>query len=240
MGVDLSGIDLVVFDKDGTLIDFHAMWSSWAETTAGLLEAETGHALRDPLFEMLGYDPAIRQAHAGGALIATPMARLRDLTAGVLHEAGLTPGAAEVALRVAWHAPDPVALAHPLTDLAALLDAQRSAGRRSTIATTDDRAPTERTLTALGVADGFDAIVCADDGIAPKPAPDMVRHLCRLLDVEPDRTAVIGDSPADIAMGRAAGARLVVAVLTGIGTAADLAAADEIVESVGVLVSLAG
>ena len=34
--------------------------------------------------------------------------------------------------------------------------------------------------------------------------------------------AVVGDSPADLAMGRAAGAGLLVGVLSGVGTAADL------------------
>ena len=60
------------------------MWSGWAESLADGLEGVTKRSLRGPLFAMLGYDPAIRQAHAGGALIATPMARLRDLTAGVM------------------------------------------------------------------------------------------------------------------------------------------------------------
>lgn len=216
------------------------MWSGWAESLADGLEGMTKRSLRGPLFAMLGYDPAIRQAHAGGALIATPMARLRDLTAGVMVETGLSPARAETALRETWHAPDPETLAHPLADLTALLAAQHAAGRRTAIATTDDRAPTERTVAALGVAGAVDAIVCADDGIRPKPAPDMVLHLCAMLGVAPGRTAVIGDSPADIAMGRAAGAGLVIGVLTGIGAAADLADADLVVDSVEALLGSAG
>lgn len=233
--MDLSGIDLIVFDKDGTLIDFHAMWSGWTEATVDALEVATGRPLRGPLFTMLGYDPDVGRAHARGALIATPMARLRDLTAEVLIDEGLTPQAAESALRQAWHAPDPVTLAHPLTDLPALLAAQRSAGRRTAIATSDDRLPTERTLIALGIDGLIDATVCADDGITAKPAADMVAHLCRACGVPPGRTAVVGDSPADMAMGRAAGAGLVLGVLTGIGTRADLLAADRIVDSVEAL-----
>ena len=42
------------------------------------------------------------------------------------------------------------------------------------------------------------------------------------LGVPPDRTAVVGDSPADLRMGRAAGARRVIAVLTGVGEGAAL------------------
>ena len=54
----LDGIDLVVFDKDGTLIDFHAMWSGWARDLAAGLEAATGRDLRVPLYRNLGYDDA--------------------------------------------------------------------------------------------------------------------------------------------------------------------------------------
>ena len=35
--IDLAGIDLVVFDKDGTLIDFDVMWGGWAESLADRL-----------------------------------------------------------------------------------------------------------------------------------------------------------------------------------------------------------
>ncbi|MEJ7696907.1 MAG: HAD family hydrolase [Candidatus Limnocylindrales bacterium] len=117
-----------------------------------------------------------------------------------------TPPAAEDALRIAWRSPDPVLLAHPLTDLRALFLGLRAGRRRRiAVATSDDREPTTRTLAALGVDGLVDAVVCADDGHAGKPAGDMVRHLCTLLGVDPGRAAVVGDSPADMAMGRAGG-----------------------------------
>jgi phosphoglycolate phosphatase-like HAD superfamily hydrolase len=231
--VRLDGIDLVVFDKDGTIIEFGAMWSGWAVTLADGLRAATGRSVEGPLYAMLGYDPATRAVAPGGGLAATPMARLRDRTREVLILEGLPSDAADDALAAAWHAPDPVGLAHPLTDLHALFGQLHEAGRRVGIATSDDRAPTERTLAALGLTAGFDGLVCADDGVPVKPAPDMVDHLCALLGVPPERTAVVGDSPADLQMARAAGAGLVLGVLTGVGDRHDLAPlADLVIDSV--------
>lgn len=233
----LAGIELVVFDKDGTLIDFHAMWSRWVLDLAGGLEAADARFRQDALFAMFGYDATTGRATGRGRLAATPMARLRDLTGTLLVEEGLSPDEAEAALERAWHAPDPVALARPVTDLHALLTTIRSSGRRVAIATTDDRDPTERTLDALGIARLIDEVVCADDGFAPKPAPDMVLHLGTRTGVGAAATAVVGDSVADLAMGRAAGVARTYGVLTGVGSRADLEPlADEVVGSVADLV----
>jgi phosphoglycolate phosphatase-like HAD superfamily hydrolase len=232
--VRLDGIDLVIFDKDGTIVDFGRMWSGWAEDLAAALDAETGLDVQGPLFAMFGYDPLARAVRPGGGLAATPMARLRERTADVLVEAGLDAAEAERALGTAWHAPDPVELAHPLADLHALFGGLRASGRRVAIATTDDRAPTERTLAALGLTDAVDALVCADDGVAVKPAPDMVARLCAVTGCAPERTAVIGDSTADLRMARAAGAALAIAVLSGVGDRISLEPlADAVIDSIG-------
>ena len=230
----LDGVELVIFDKDGTLIEFHAMWSGWAADLAQALVRATGlPAIEDDLFAALGYDAATGRAIAGGRLAATPMARLRELTGSLLIERGLTPEAAETTLAEAWHAPDPVALARPVTDLRRLLSTIRAGGRRVAVATTDDRAPTEATLEALGIADLVDATVCADDGVPPKPAPEMVLRVCETLEVAPNRAIVLGDSVADLAMGRAAGVARCYGVLTGVGTRDDLGPlADEVLASV--------
>jgi phosphoglycolate phosphatase len=235
--VRLDGIDLVIFDKDGTLIEFHAMWSSWALELADGLRLATGRHVEDPLFAMLGYDPASATVLPHGGLAATPMARLRDLTRTVLVGTGLTALQADRALALAWHAPDPVASASPLADLEALFARLHADGRLVAVATSDDREPTVRTLAALGIAGAIDALVCADDGVAVKPAPDMVRWLCDATKVPPDRTAVIGDSPADLRMARDAGAGLSVGVLTGVATRVDLEPlADVVIESIERLV----
>jgi phosphoglycolate phosphatase-like HAD superfamily hydrolase len=231
--VRLDGIDLVVFDKDGTIIEFGSMWSGWAVALVEGLVAATERPIAAALYAMLGVDPVTGVVLPGGGLAATPMARLRDRTRDVLVANGMSEPGAERALEASWHAPDPVASARPVTDLHALFDKLRGGGRRIAVATTDDREPTERTLAALGIEEHIDATVCADDGIRVKPAPDMVLHLCATLGVEPARTAVVGDTAADLLMGRAAGAGLVVAVLTGVGGRADLAPlADAVVGSV--------
>jgi phosphoglycolate phosphatase len=147
--------------------------------------------------------------------------------------AGLSRVHADAALASAWHAPDPVTLASPLTDLGGLTARLQRDGRAVAVATSDDRDPTIRTLAALGISDGIDAIMCADDGVPVKPAPDMVLRLCAATGVAPDRAAVVGDSPADLQMGRNAGARLVIGVLTGVGSHADLdPLADVVIDSV--------
>jgi phosphoglycolate phosphatase len=234
--VRLDGIELVIFDKDGTLIDFGPMWSGWAETLGRSLEEATGRRIEPRLYAMLGYDPVARTVLPGGGLAATPMARLRERSAAMLADAGVDGATAERALDAAWHAPDPIELARPLTDLPALFGRLRAGGRRLAIATTDDREPSVRTLAALGVTDAIAAMVCADDDVPVKPAPDMVLHLCEIVGVAPARTAVVGDAPADMRMARAAGAGLVVGVLTGVGGRPDLEPlADVVVESVEAL-----
>ena len=233
MTVRLDGIDLVIFDKDGTIIEFGSMWSGWAVAIADALLVAVGRSVDGPLFEMLGYDAATGVVRPGGGLAATPMARLRERTHEVLVHEGISDEDAERVLAATWHAPDPVGLARPLADLPAVFARLRGSGRWVAIATSDDREPTERTLAAFGLTGSIDAIACADDGIPVKPAPDMVLSLCADTGVAPARTAVVGDSAADLLMARAAGAGLAIGVLTGVGGRADLAPhADHLIDSI--------
>jgi phosphoglycolate phosphatase-like HAD superfamily hydrolase len=218
----LDGIDLLIFDKDGTLIEFDLMWGAWVEALARQLEAAIGLPLRAGLYPLLGVDPESGLVHPHGLMAATPMSRIREVVEAFVAEAGAGRATAAATVEAAWHAPDPVALAQPVTDLPALLGRLRRRVGTFAVATSDDRDPTSRTLAALGIENEFAALACADDGHPVKPAADPVLVLCRILGIAPSRAAVVGDSPADLRMGRAAGAARVIGVLTGVGDRASL------------------
>ena len=158
------------------------------------------------------------------------MATLRVMTTDfVARSTGRSRAAASEAVDDAWLPPDPVLLAQPLTDLPGLLGRLRSAGRKIAVVTSDDRAPTLASLAGLGIAGLVDALVCADDGFPSKPAPDTILEACRITGVEPGRTAMIGDSIADMKMATAAGAGRRIAVLSGIGRPAELEPLSDVI-----------
>jgi phosphoglycolate phosphatase len=225
-------------DKGGTLIDFHEMWRDWMIAMAQRLEAATGLALAERLFHTVAFDPRTGEVAHDGPFATAPMAGLRDLIVGILCQAGLPHQASEVAVASVWYAPDPIRQARPLTDLPALFSDLRGNGLQIAVATVDDRAPTEATFAALGIGSYVDALVCGDDGVPIKPAPDMVWALCQATGVDPARSVVVGDAVTDLQMGRAAGAALVVAVPSGVAPGEVLAPhADLVLESVAGLLT---
>ena len=224
----LDGIDVVVFDKDGTLISFEAMWSGWALELGSRLEIATRRPVAGDIFITIGYDPVADRVQPGGPLAIATMAGIEELVAAVLRRWCPSVSAARRILAEAWFEPDPVAFAVPLTDLPALFGALRATGRRIAVATTDDRRPTEATLAGLGLDALIDAVVCGDDHGPTKPDPATLAAIADRLGAAIGRLAMVGDTPADVRMARAAGARSV-GVTSGVASSADLEPFSDIV-----------
>jgi phosphoglycolate phosphatase len=81
----------------------------------------------------------------------------------------------------------------------------RARGRRLAVVTNKPRLFTEKLLERGGVARYFEAVVSGDDGIARKPAGDMLEAACARLGTTPAETLMLGDSENDIQAARAAG-----------------------------------
>ena len=215
------------------------MWAGWALDIGRRLDVATGRPVAGDVFAAIGFDPTSQRVLPGGPLAVSTMAGIGEVIAAVVRRWCPSVAAARRAVETAWFEPDPIASAQPLGDLRSLFARLVGAQRLIAIATTDDRAPTEATLRGLGIRDHVSALACGDDGIGLKPDPSMVLALCAVLRTEPGRTAIVGDTPADLAMGRAAGLGRVVGVLSGVGRTSDLEPlADALLGSVGELVSV--
>jgi phosphoglycolate phosphatase-like HAD superfamily hydrolase len=233
----LDDIDIVVFDKDGTLISFEAMWVGWARELGGRLELATRRPVAGDVYATIGFDPTVDRVIPGGPLAVATMDGIRDLVGAVLRRWCPSVSAARRILAEAWYEPDPVATAVPLADLPLLLGAIRTTGRRIAVATTDDRRPTEATLAGLGLAALVDDVVCGDDAGPTKPDPATLAAIAVRLGGSVARAAMVGDTPADLRMAREAGARSI-GVASGVTGPAELGRdADVVLGSVAELLA---
>ncbi len=80
-----------------------------------------------------------------------------------------------------------------------------SAGCKLGVVTSKMHGSLERGLTIGGFDGLFEVVIGADDVENPKPHPEPVLKALEGLDVSPHETVFVGDSPFDMACGRAAG-----------------------------------
>jgi phosphoglycolate phosphatase len=227
--------DLVVFDKDGTLIDFDFIWGRLAVVWVERLAAGDA-ALARELYRSIGFDPVQQYTDPQSPLAIATTAQVQAITTGTLYRHGVPWPEAEDRARQAFDtgADYPLAsLIHPTGDLVGLMGRLHAAGVCVAVVTTDHRPETEETLDILGIRHLVDQVICGDDGLPSKPAPDMLLATCERLGVQPNRTAVVGDTLGDLLMAQRAGAGLRVAVLSGAGDRALLSAhADVVLDSI--------
>ncbi len=205
LGAVVRDIELAVFDKDGTLIDFHHLWGRKAVLAVEAVVAWAGadRALAGRLYQGIGFDPQTGRPEANGPLAVTSMAKLYTEHAAHAHFAGGL-GALPTA-----------DLVRPAGDVAGLFRLLAEAGVKIAIVTSDDRAATAATLPILGIEPYVAGMVCGDDPVANKPAPDALLRLSRDLGVPLTRIMMVGDTIGDMMMGGSAGVGCRVAVLSG-------------------------
>lgn len=219
-------VDAILFDKDGTLFDFHAMWAGWAEMFLNRLAVDTGTDAAQ-LAEAVGFDPGIRRFRPGSPVIAgTP-----DEIAAAL--VAFLPEIPAAILRDRMNAEAALVPAVEAVPLAPLMKRLRGFGLRLGVATNDAVAPARGHLEGAGVLDLFDLVLGSDSGHGGKPETGQLTAFASAFGLPPARVAMVGDSLHDLVAARSAG-MAAIAVLTGPATVRDLAPhADTVLPDIG-------
>lgn len=219
----------VVFDKDGTLTDYHLTWSPLNEAAAAMA-ADGNTELIARLLDLGGRDPRTGRVRGGSLLAAADTREIAEVwaEAGAARDVDrLERDMDEIFEAGAEHAVAVTAIA----DLFARL---RSRGLALGVATSDSEAGVHATLRRLGVDPTPDLFVVGyDSGHGRKPSSGMVDAFRAANGLPAGSVAVVGDNLHDIRMGRAAGCGLCIGVLTGTGGREELAAeADHVLASI--------
>ena len=202
----------VVFDKDGTLLDFEALWLAISKSALTEIIEKVGGA-PERLAEILaayGVEDGI--ARIDGILCYGTYHDMSEVTYPILLQDGISLSFEEFhALLVdTYHRHMDAGEILPVCPgLRESLLAMRRAGHRLFVVTSDDESGAEKCLAALGIRDLFEKVYAYSPDRPHKPSADLFRLICEENGLTPAETVMVGDSLVDIQFGKNGGATAV-------------------------------
>jgi len=213
-------IKLIIFDKDGVLLDLSQTWASTilniARYTESLIDGRVHH--RD-LLRVIGVDLSADGQH--GKVLENGI--FASGTYGSLVPAwGQLDGALVDIMNAPAYLDEMMAISTrsvrgqtvPKGEVRSALTELKSDGYLLGVVTNDGDPTTSINLDDLGLAQLMDHVVTADSGHGRKPEPGGILALCEKVGVAPDEAVMVGDTYADHDAAIAAACRHIIAVTT--------------------------
>lgn len=225
----------ILFDKDGTLLDY---WKTWVPINRNIAVFAAGGDTRlaAELLRAGGHDPETNLLTPGTVLAAGSVDEIADVFAGVLKERAPRDLAVHIDRLFREGGAKHSVLIDGVTDVVRRLKAR---GLTMGVATNDSIGGLEASLEPHGLLQEFMFLAGCDSGYGAKPEPGMALAFCEAAGLRPQDVAIVGDTVHDLEMGRRAGLGLKVGVTTGTSPREHLVLhADVVLEGLGELLRL--
>ncbi|MFG1394231.1 HAD family hydrolase [Xanthobacter agilis] len=220
----IDDIEALLFDKDGTLVDFDRTWGPAAGAVMQTLAAGDAARLAE-LHRISAYVPEQRRFLPSSPLLAGSSSHYGPSWAQALG----VPASADFLRRIdRLFAREGLRHLTPIGNPVCALGRLAAAGLSLAMVTNDAEANARQQVAALGLSRWLVAIYGYDSGHGSKPDPGMVRACAAHGGHAPSRVAVVGDTAHDLDAARGAGARFIL-VRSGPAPVAHLAAAADLV-----------
>lgn len=210
--------DLVIFDKDGTLLDFGETWIGIFRDFFSFLgqHVHVTPALKDRIESALGIFVDKNHIDGNGAIAMGTFTECNALLTYSLYREGLRWDSAQAIVekvgRQAFSSEARKKHLKPACGGVKLLQTLKSRGIAVAVATNDKYADALVDMEYIGALSFLDLVVGADSVEHSKPAPDMVDKICAFLGKSAGRAVLIGDTVMDAMLGKNSGVMLTVGV----------------------------
>lgn len=237
----MEKVKAILFDKDGTLMDFHSIWIKVAEElVAELIELhQLPQSLQATILEEIGVEGVY--VHPSSVLAAgtsLDMAKICCKYIPSVGESDMHHWISENLFTLMYEHRSHMRMT---ADLPKLLQALKEKGFILGVVTADDFAPTELFLKQCKIESFFDHIIASDTFPAQKPDKQIVESFCEKFELDPGEVVIVGDTPTDLYLAKNSGACYAIGVLSGTGDRQTLAPlADIVLDSVGHFISDSG
>jgi ribonuclease HI len=204
--------ELIVFDKDGTIIDFESVWLNMAAARAQWLADKLSSnsaelfTWRNRFLRAAGVEPESGRISLSGPIVNLSFENQSYCLATLLHTILPEKYSWKQALEftsqsIEWalHHNDPAKLAAPIKGAFEFIKEIAQTNIKLALLTSDSTDNAKRTLERFGVLDLF-CVVQGSDINPAKPSPRALLKVCKQAGVDPSRTIVIGDAPNDVRM----------------------------------------
>lgn len=224
----IENINLVIFDKDGTLMDLYRYWSSMIIFRVDYAQQSLGFedSYRKDIMYAMGVDVVNNKLRSEGPVGL----RKREIVMQAMMDALSQKGyhdTYDLCLECFSEA-DRISMEHlpgiirPIRGMMELVKGLDENECRIAVATTDKSERAMLAMEYLGIMDSIEVVIGADMVENSKPATDMIDVILEKTGLQRENTVVVGDAVTDVEMGINAGLKASIGVCSGLTSREDL------------------